>query len=108
MRTEKQTNDDHEWLEIFAKDNRGGNFISIVTNIDIGFVEFWEARFAVDEDEGEIYFFTQYNPMPFCDHEPCWHFPRNHLDDYIITLEGEVIADGAQIIDPESRFNLGG
>jgi len=73
------------FLELFAKDRKGGNFRQYVLNIDWGYAEFWSAVIAwVDE---EIIIFTQYEPEWACSQDPCLHLPqRCHWDDLVMKI----------------------
>ena len=95
-------NDDY--LNIFARDKRGRNFFEFVQSIDYGYTEFWSLCLWYDEEESEWNFFTQYNPPPMCDEgEKCMHFPRNHVDDCVVSFEGETVSTGSCVLPDEEE-----
>ena len=84
------------WLDIMCADRNGANFVEQVTSVDAGREEWWSAMVQWDEDG--IFLVTQYNPPMRCTHEPCDHFPRNHLDDAMFDHEGNLVLDGKDVI----------
>lgn len=81
----------NDWLDLFAQDHKGKNFRSYVISIDVGRAEFWSTNIHWDQEEEEIYFFTQYEPKIFCDQENCDHWPRSHWEDITLDYQGKTI-----------------
>lgn len=86
------------FLQLFAQDAKGDNFYQLVTNIDIGYEEFWSSVFFWEDEV--IHFCTQYNPPFLCDEVNCMHFPRNHLDDGGIDFNGDIVYEGSDVCCP--------
>lgn len=78
-----------KFLTVIAKDRKGRNFREYVQAVDWGYNEYWSIMIAWHN--GEVDFITQYNPPTFCEDEPCFHFPRNHLNDSTFDYEGNQI-----------------
>jgi len=88
----------NRFLDLFARDTKGQNGYQLVTNIDLGYQEFWSAVFFWEDEV--IHFHTQYNPPPICDEVNCMHFPRNHLDDCGINFDGTIDYVGSDVCCP--------
>lgn len=84
------------FFDLFARDTKGSNFREYVQTIDYGYGEFWSVGFHIQE--WGVGFYTQYNPPIRCTEELCHHFPRNHLDDVLVDLDGIVVEDGADMV----------
>jgi len=74
-----------DFLEVFAKDKKGGNFRRYVLNIDWSYSEFWSAVIAWEDDE--VILFTQYQPEWMCSQNPCLHLPQMwQYDDLVMKI----------------------